>query len=49
VLRVAAALWPTLATALTLASIAAWSMAAVGWAWRYGGWLGRPRADGRPG
>ena len=19
------------------------------WAWRYGGWLGRPRADGRPG
>jgi len=49
VLRVAAGLWPALATALTLASIAAWSLAALGWAWRYGGWLGRPRADGRPG
>ena len=49
VLRVAAGLWPALATPLTLASIAAWTMAALGWAWRYGGWLGRPRADGRPG
>ncbi len=49
VLRVAAALWPAGSTPLTLAAIAAWSLATVGWAWRYGGWLGRPRADGRPG
>ena len=28
---------------------AAWAIATTGWAWRYGGWLGRPRADGRPG
>jgi uncharacterized protein involved in response to NO len=49
VLRVAAALWPTAATPLTLAAATAWLLAALGWAWRYGGWLGRPRADGRPG
>jgi uncharacterized protein involved in response to NO len=49
VLRVGAALWPSAATALTLAAVASWSVAAMGWAWRYGGWLGRPRIDGRPG
>jgi uncharacterized protein involved in response to NO len=49
VLRVAAALWPDAAGPLTLAAITAWCVAAVGWAWRYGGWLGRPRIDGRPG
>ena len=49
VLRVGAALWPAAHTALTLAAVAAWCVAAVGWAWRYGGWMGRPRADGRPG
>ena len=48
-LRVAAALWPDQTLPLTLGSIAAWSLAVVGWAWRYGGWLGRPRIDGRPG
>jgi len=48
-LRVAAALWPSVAPALTLLAVTAWSVAAVGWAWRYGRWLGRPRADGRPG
>jgi uncharacterized protein involved in response to NO len=49
VLRVAAALWPASAMPLTLAAATAWLLAALGWAWRYGGWLGRPRADGRPG
>jgi uncharacterized protein involved in response to NO len=49
VMRVAAALWPAADTPLVLAAVAAWALAATGWAWRYGGWLGRPRADGRPG
>lgn len=48
-LRVAAALWPAAPAALPLAAVAAWSLAAVGWALRYGRWLGRPRIDGRPG
>ncbi|MDR2012845.1 MAG: NnrS family protein [Rhodanobacter sp.] len=48
-LRVAAELWPAAQTPLTLAAIAAWCAATVGWAWRYGGWMGRPRVDGRPG
>ncbi len=48
-LRVAAALGPAAADGLTLAAVAAWSLAAVGWALRYGRWLGRPRIDGRPG
>ena len=49
VLRVGAALWPAADAPLLLASVAAWAAAATAWAWRYGGWLGRPRADGRPG
>lgn len=49
VLRVAAALWPALPVTVTLVAAAAWALACTGWAWRYGGWLGRPRADGRPG
>ena len=48
-LRVAAALWPQAAPALTLAAGAAWAAAALAWALRYGGWMGRPRVDGRPG
>lgn len=48
-LRVAAAIWPAAATMLTLGAVSAWAFAAVGWAWRYGGWMGRPRVDGRPG
>jgi uncharacterized protein involved in response to NO len=48
-LRVAAALWPAADVVLTLLAVTAWAAAATGWAWRYGGWLGRPRADGRPG
>lgn len=50
-LRVLAALWPVsvVATALTLVAVLAWTVATVGWAWRYGGWYGRPRIDGRPG
>jgi uncharacterized protein involved in response to NO len=49
VLRVAAELWPAAQTPLTLAAIAAWCAATVGWALRYGGWMGKPRIDGRPG
>ncbi|MDP2006578.1 MAG: NnrS family protein [Rubrivivax sp.] len=48
-LRVGGALWPAADTPLVLAAVAAWALAATGWAWRYGGWLGRPRTDGRPG
>jgi uncharacterized protein involved in response to NO len=29
--------------------VAAWALGCIGWALRYGNWLGRPRADGRPG
>ncbi|MBH9577054.1 NnrS family protein [Inhella proteolytica] len=47
--RVLAALWPAQATPLTLAAIGGWALACVSWALRYGSWLGRPRADGRPG
>lgn len=42
-----------LAAALGLDSLlpaaALWAAVAAVWTWRYGGWLGRPRADGRPG
>ena len=48
-LRVAAALWPAAELPLVLLAVAAWALATTGWAWRYGGWLGRPRIDGRPG
>jgi uncharacterized protein involved in response to NO len=49
VLRVAGALWPSASPALTSLAALAWLIACGGWAWRYGGWLGRPRVDGRPG
>ncbi len=48
-LRVLAGLWPAAATALALAAVLIWTAATLGWALRYGGWFGRPRADGRPG
>jgi uncharacterized protein involved in response to NO len=48
-LRVAGALWPAASIELTMAASVGWALAAVGWTWRYGGWLGRPRIDGRPG
>jgi uncharacterized protein involved in response to NO len=48
-LRIAAALWPAAQGPLVLLAITAWALATNGWAWRYGSWLGRPRADGRPG
>lgn len=48
-LRVIAAIWPAAGTPLTLLAIAAWTIATVGWAIRYGRWFGRPRVDGRPG
>ena len=48
-LRLGAALWPAAEPALLLAGVLAWAVATTGWAWRYGGWLGRPRTDGRPG
>jgi uncharacterized protein involved in response to NO len=49
VLRVAAALGVAGGAWATLAAAWLWAAAAIGWAWRYGGWLGRPRIDGRPG
>lgn len=48
-LRVAASLWPNASDALTLVAVAAWALGCIGWALRCGNWLGRPRADGRPG
>jgi uncharacterized protein involved in response to NO len=48
-LRLAGALWPAAAMPLLLVAAAAWAVAMVGWSLRYGRWLGRPRADGRPG
>ena len=48
-LRVGAALWPAAGTPLTLLAAATWLCGCGGWALRYGSWLGRPRADGRPG
>jgi uncharacterized protein involved in response to NO len=45
-LRLAAALG--LAASL-LPAAAVWATVTAAWSWRYGGWLGRPRADGRPG
>ncbi|MFG6439221.1 NnrS family protein [Roseateles sp. LKC17W] len=32
-----------------LPAAVAWAVVTGFWAWRYGGWLGRPRVDGRPG
>jgi uncharacterized protein involved in response to NO len=49
VLRVAAAVWVGLPAGLIPVAAALWAVACGGWAWRYGSWLGRPRADGRPG
>ena len=48
-LRLASVGWPQQAAVLLPAAVAAWVLAMAGWAWRYGNWLGRPRADGRPG
>ena len=48
-LRVAAAVWVGLPAAVLLLAAGLWAVAGAGWAWRYGGWLGQPRADGRPG
>jgi len=44
-LRVAAAL----GVAGLLPAAGVWAFVTGFWAWRYGGWLGRPRIDGRPG
>lgn len=49
VMRVGAALWPAASVPLTLLAATAWLLGCAGWAWRYGGWMGRPRIDGRPG
>ena len=49
VLRVGAAIFGVYSQALTLAAVAAWCVAMVGWAVRYGGWFGKPRPDGRDG
>lgn len=48
-LRVAAAIATPFESALLPAAGLAWAAGTAGWAWRYGGWLGRPRIDGRPG
>jgi uncharacterized protein involved in response to NO len=47
--RVAAALWPTMATPLTLLAVQAWVCGMVAWAVRYARWYGRVRADGKAG
>ncbi|MBH9552082.1 NnrS family protein [Inhella gelatinilytica] len=47
--RVMAVLWPAAASPLLLLAVTGWALACGAWALRYGNWLGRPRADGRPG
>lgn len=47
VMRVLAEVWPGARLALLGAASLAWSIVCVGWASRYGLWLGRPRIDGR--
>lgn len=47
-LRVASSLGADSGLLVLLAALA-WAVACVAWALRYGGWLGRPRIDGRPG
>ena len=49
ILRVTAAMAEALSKSLTLAAVAAWCLAMVGWAVRYGYWFGAPRPDGRDG
>lgn len=49
VLRVGAAIFEPWAQPLTLAAMASWSVAMLGWALRYGYWFGTPRPDGQPG
>jgi len=49
VLRVLAALWPLAQLPFTLLAAQFWLAAVLAWALRYGGWLLRPRPDGRPG
>lgn len=48
-LRIAAAIWPVVASPLLLMAITAWAATTVLWALRYARWFGRPRLDGRPG
>lgn len=48
-LRVGAALWLAGSASLVLLAALCWLVGCGGWALRYGSWLGRPRADGRPG
>jgi uncharacterized protein involved in response to NO len=48
-LRLLAALIPQAPGEVLVLAVLAWAAACTGWAWRYGGWLGRPRADGRAG
>lgn len=49
VLRVLAALWPLAQVPFTLLAAQFWLGAVLAWAVRYGGWLLKPRADGRAG
>jgi uncharacterized protein involved in response to NO len=46
---VMSALWPVMATPLTLLAMQAWVAAMLAWAIRHARWYGRVRADGRPG
>ena len=48
-LRVSAAMADAYSQTLMLAAVAAWCVAMVGWAVRYGYWFGTPRPDGRDG
>lgn len=46
--RLVGSLWPPAATALVLIAAVTWATVATAWTWRYGCWMGQPRADGRP-
>lgn len=49
VLRLVAAFWLGPSMMLLVTAAALWAGAMLAWSWRYVGWFGRPRADGRPG
>lgn len=47
-LRVVGALWPAATSVLVPIAAVMWATITTVWAWRYGRWMGQPRADGHP-
>ncbi|GAB4550269.1 MAG: NnrS family protein [Rhizobacter sp.] len=45
--RVIGSVWPAASSLFIAVAALVWAAVATAWAWRYGRWLGQPRADGR--